>query len=100
MAENVLFLGGAAVGILSGVGGWLVATEGNTINSGNFGLIVGLICGAIGFFIFSVMSGMISSGIASIFVCLAEDPRALLRTKPDLYEKFRQVYPDIEYPVM
>jgi hypothetical protein len=42
-----------------------------------------------------VVTGIIESGTATTFVCLAEDPAALARTKPELYNQFRSVYPNI-----
>ncbi|KAJ3326198.1 putative choline transporter, neither null mutation nor overexpression affects choline transport [Boothiomyces sp. JEL0866] len=58
-----------------------------------------LIMGVAGLFIgvveFSVLSGVIDSGVTTTFVCLAEDPQALLNTKPDLFNKIREVYPQV-----
>ena len=34
----------------------------------------------------TVMGSIILSGVATTFVCLAEDPDALARTKPELYD--------------
>ncbi len=56
-------------------------------------------CGLIGFFIglieFSIMANVIDSGVVTTFVCLAEDPQALFQTKPDLYHKIQEVYPQV-----
>ena len=38
---------------------------------------------------------VISSASSTTFVCLAEDPAALKRTKPELYSKFEQTYPRV-----
>ncbi|KAJ3326197.1 putative choline transporter, neither null mutation nor overexpression affects choline transport [Boothiomyces sp. JEL0866] len=58
-----------------------------------------LVMGLVGFFIgvveFSVLSGVIDSGVTTTFVCLAEDPQALLNTKPELFNKVREVYPQV-----
>lgn len=43
----------------------------------------------IGFQMMTIMGSIILSGSATTFVCLAEDPRALERTKPDLYRAVR-----------
>ncbi|KAJ3315636.1 putative choline transporter, neither null mutation nor overexpression affects choline transport [Boothiomyces sp. JEL0838] len=57
------------------------------------------IMGVAGLFIgvveFSVLSGVIDSGVTTTFVCLAEDPQALLNTKPNLFNKIREVYPQV-----
>ena len=51
----------------------------------------------IGFFFIWVITEVVSSGVATIFVCLAQDPVALQRSKPELYEKFRQTYPQVNW---
>jgi hypothetical protein len=51
----------------------------------------------IGICISLIFFEIIESGVATTFVCLAEDPNALRRTKPDLYEKIRQTYPEITF---
>jgi hypothetical protein len=38
---------------------------------------------------------VIGSASSTTFVCLAEDPAALQRTKPQLYSKFEQTYPRV-----
>ncbi len=52
--------------------------------------------GILGFLIgaaeFSILGETIESGVAATFVCLAEDPAALRRTKPELFDKIAQVY--------
>jgi Plasma-membrane choline transporter len=41
----------------------------------------------IGVLLFSVVSTMVTSGVATTFVCLAEDPQVLQNCNPILYEK-------------
>lgn len=41
----------------------------------------------------AVVTDVITSGVITTFVCLAEDPHALQRTKPELFNKIVQVYP-------
>ncbi|KAJ3150063.1 putative choline transporter, neither null mutation nor overexpression affects choline transport [Geranomyces michiganensis] len=55
-------------------------------------IILAVFLGASEFF---VLSNVIDSGATSTFVCLAEDPAALQRTKPQLYEAIRAVYPQV-----
>jgi hypothetical protein len=44
---------------------------------------------------FGIMASVIESGVATTFVCLAEDASSLRRTKPELFEKISQVYPQV-----
>jgi hypothetical protein len=41
------------------------------------------------------ISQVIESGVATTFVCIAENPQALWNTKPDLYNQIRSTYPSI-----
>lgn len=61
------------------------------ITSGVLGLIVGAAE-------FNIMAEVINSGVATIFVCLAEDPYALQRTQPELFQKIAEVYPQVMNP--
>lgn len=45
----------------------------------------------------SIIVSMVISGVRTTFVCLAEDPASLARTKPDLYNKFRETYPSVSW---
>ncbi|CAG8776516.1 3324_t:CDS:1, partial [Gigaspora rosea] len=42
-----------------------------------------------------VITDSISSGVSTTFVALAEDPDALRRTKPALFERIRQQWPRV-----
>jgi hypothetical protein len=55
--------------------------------------VVVMVCFIVGISMFSTISMTISSGVSTTFVCLAEDPQALQRTQPELFEKVR--YPRI-----
>ncbi|KAI7876601.1 DUF580-domain-containing protein [Lichtheimia hyalospora FSU 10163] len=57
--------------------------------------VVVLVCFLIGSSMFSSIATVISSGVATTFVCLAEDPDALRRTRPQLFEKIRETYPRV-----
>ncbi|KAF8941588.1 putative choline transporter, neither null mutation nor overexpression affects choline transport [Dissophora ornata] len=41
------------------------------------------------------VGSVIDSGVATTFVCLAEDPAALARTKPELFERIRVTWPAV-----
>ncbi|KAI8824184.1 plasma-membrane choline transporter-domain-containing protein [Fimicolochytrium jonesii] len=91
LTSGVLTLGGVLIAFLAGtVGyiiGWLQYSEPAVVwVLAGLGFVAGIIQ-------FWVLSETIRSGVATTFVCLAEDPLALRRTKPELYNKFSEVYP-------
>lgn len=98
---NVLFMGGLLVGVLSGLLGFIylrVAKPAYNVNGGMTPVVV-MMCFLIGLSMFNTIATVISSGVATTFVCLAEDPQALRRSKPELYEKMRETWPRIEQGV-
>ena len=52
----------------------------------------GLLVGAL---IMSTVTETINSGVVSTFVCLAENPQALQRTRPALYQAIRSTYQNL-----
>ncbi|CAG8756343.1 6495_t:CDS:2, partial [Acaulospora morrowiae] len=54
-----------------------------------------VVCFLLGLTMAIVVTDAIDSGITTTFVALAEDPGALARTKPLLFEKFRQRWPRV-----
>ncbi|KAJ3291793.1 putative choline transporter, neither null mutation nor overexpression affects choline transport [Borealophlyctis nickersoniae] len=99
LISNVLSIGGLLIGLITGFIGYLYVhfSKDITQDTGHYIIIV-LISFFIGFSEFSILSDVIDSGAATTFVCLAEDPEALRRTKPELYEAIRQVYPQVAFP--
>lgn len=81
LISNVLFMGTLLVGVLSSLLGYLylLITKPAYNATGNMTPIVMLICFIIGMSMFSTISTVISSGVITTFVCLAEDPDALRR---------------------
>lgn len=78
---NVLFMGTLLVGILSSLLGYLyliIAKPAYNV-TGNFTPLIMLICFIIGMSMFSTIATVITSGVTTTFVCLAEDPEALRR---------------------
>ena len=57
--------------------------------------LLGLVTGSAEF---GIVAEVINSGVATIFVCLAEDPYALQRTQPELFQKVSEVYPQVMNP--
>ncbi len=60
------------------------------------GFVVGFVC-------MIVVTEVIESSVISLFICLAEDPAALLQTKPQTYHKLTQPlwahYPETRFGV-
>ncbi|KAJ3269818.1 putative choline transporter, neither null mutation nor overexpression affects choline transport [Terramyces sp. JEL0728] len=93
---NVLGIGCLIIGVITGAIALAYVKLSPTVDDvwPNF-LIMGLIGFFIGIVEFSVLSGVIDSGVTTTFVCLAEDPQALFNTKPELFNKVREVYPQV-----
>ncbi|KAI9316911.1 plasma-membrane choline transporter-domain-containing protein [Dichotomocladium elegans] len=90
---NVLFMGGLLVGVLSSLLGYiyLEASKPQYNASGGSTPVVVMVCFLVGASMFSSVATVISSGIATTFVCLAEDPDALRRYEYMLYSiRFRE----------
>ncbi|EIE87019.1 hypothetical protein RO3G_11730 [Rhizopus delemar RA 99-880] len=94
---NVLFMGGLLVGVLCSLLGFIYLEVEKPSYNTNGGMtpVVIMMCFLIGSSMFSTIATVISSGVATTFVCLAEDPDALRRTKPELYERVRQTWPRV-----
>ncbi|CAG8691768.1 4741_t:CDS:2 [Cetraspora pellucida] len=95
---NVLTMGSLLIGVLCGLLGfvyiYLFITHLLTDNP-TLIIIFVLICFVIGFMMCVVITDAISSGVSTTFVALAEDPDALRRTKPLLFERIRQQWPRV-----
>ncbi|TPX61697.1 hypothetical protein PhCBS80983_g00930 [Powellomyces hirtus] len=96
---TVLGIGGLVVSFICGFVAFLYVRFSDNIpnNALHYAvfIILAVFLGASEFF---VLSNVIDSGATATFVCLAEDPAALQRTKPELYEAIRAVYPQVAYP--
>ncbi|KAI8884849.1 DUF580-domain-containing protein [Backusella circina FSU 941] len=94
---NVLFMGGLLVGVLCGLFGYIYLEAARPVYNQDGGMtpIVVMVCFLIGASMFSSIATVISSGVATTFVCLAEDPQALQRSKPELFEKIRETWPRV-----
>jgi hypothetical protein len=94
MGLGVLFgmiLGGVTAGLTFSA----VATS--TISEDSYiylFIMGGMLIGAL---FMSLMVTVVDSGIVTILVCVASDPNALARSKPALYNKFREVYPQVTW---
>lgn len=95
----VLGIGMLLVGLLSGGIAFLMGylkfgLSGPELNAIILVTIIGFIVGIV---LMSIVTSVIDSGVQTILVCVAEDPASLQRTKPELYNKFRAVYPQIQW---
>jgi len=89
LIDPVLSIGALICGGLNTLCGFALAYAfGVLVESGSIST-AGLIWGGLGFLIGWVMAigalSVIASGVSTIFVCYAEDPEALARSKPDEY---------------
>ncbi|KAJ3326199.1 putative choline transporter, neither null mutation nor overexpression affects choline transport [Boothiomyces sp. JEL0866] len=93
---NVLSIGSLIIGLLTGGIALLYVKFSTDFQDTVVAYVFfGVIALFIGIVEFSVLAGVIDSGVVTTFVCLAEDPQALLNTKPQLYHKIREVYPQV-----
>ncbi|KAJ3011684.1 putative choline transporter, neither null mutation nor overexpression affects choline transport [Thoreauomyces humboldtii] len=93
---SVLGMGGVVVSLICGFVAFVYVRASPEIPSDaqHYALfiILAVLVGGAEFF---VLSNVIDSGAAATFVCLAEDPEALRRTKPQLYDAIYATYPQI-----
>ncbi|KAG0043712.1 putative choline transporter, neither null mutation nor overexpression affects choline transport [Gryganskiella cystojenkinii] len=57
--------------------------------------VVTILIFSLGMQIMFTAGAVVHSGVATIFITLAEDPKALARTKPEFFAKMQAAYPDI-----
>ncbi|KAJ3375376.1 putative choline transporter, neither null mutation nor overexpression affects choline transport [Allomyces arbusculus] len=94
---NVLVFGGLLIAAVTFTLGWIVAWAAPGLPEP---WIVATVAGLIGIAVFAMVSSVISSGAATTFVCLAEDPQALAATKPELWTKVAETYPHAAFTSM
>ncbi|KAI8063901.1 plasma-membrane choline transporter-domain-containing protein [Gongronella butleri] len=97
LINNVLFLGALLVAVLTSLLGYLylLVDQPAYNQTGNMTPVIVLICFIVGLSMFSTVAIVISCGVSTTYVCLAEDPQALQRTQPKLFEMIRQTWPRI-----
>jgi len=64
-------------------------------NGGQFTYVIVTMAFVLGFQMLFTVGTVIDSGVATTFVALAEDPAALARTKPELFERIRATWPAV-----
>ena len=100
LVGNVLGMGSFAVAILSGLYGYLFikVVQPSFYEPQDEVLVLGavvlveMILGAV---MMSVPNNVLDSGVTTTFVALAEDPQALLDTKPELFDAIMERYPGV-----
>ncbi|KAL1923289.1 uncharacterized protein VTP21DRAFT_8269 [Calcarisporiella thermophila] len=100
LVGNVVGMGSILVGIITGALGFVYLliqkpAFNNNSENGPYTALIIFICFIIGAQMMYIFGGVILSGNATTFVALAEDPAALARTKPALFEKIRQTWPRV-----
>ncbi|CAI2189061.1 8837_t:CDS:2, partial [Funneliformis geosporum] len=92
---NVLTMGAIFIGVLCALFGYgyISLFLKDMKDNGTLTLILVVICFILGLMMTIVVTDAIDSGVATTFVALAEDPDALRRTKPILFERIRREWP-------
>ncbi|KAF9291320.1 putative choline transporter, neither null mutation nor overexpression affects choline transport [Mortierella alpina] len=94
---NVWAMGAIMGGVLSGLAGYLYLRFANPAfnANGQFTYVIVVMAFVLGMQMIFTVGTVIDSGVATTFVCLAEDPAALARTKPELFERIRATWPAV-----
>jgi hypothetical protein len=90
---NVLGIGAFTVGLLGLLSGFIYSKLFFALGNDNLYAAASIFTFVLSVVEFNVLSTVIDSGVATTFVCLAEDPEALLATKPELYHQILETYP-------
>ncbi|CAG8570453.1 16629_t:CDS:10 [Racocetra persica] len=92
---TVIIMGSFLVGMVAALFGYLytIIFHPNFNVGGGFTPLIVFLSFIIGFQMLSIIGSVIFSGSATTFVCLAENPDALARIKPDLYNAIIRTYP-------
>ncbi|KAG0370328.1 plasma-membrane choline transporter-domain-containing protein [Gamsiella multidivaricata] len=94
---NVWAMGAIMSGMLSALASYLyLRFEKPPFNANNeFTYVIVTMAFVMGLQMLFTVGSVIDSGVATTFVCLAEDPAALARTKPELFERIRMTWPAV-----
>ncbi|GJJ69682.1 hypothetical protein EMPS_02030 [Entomortierella parvispora] len=94
---NVWTMGAIFAGVLSGLASYLYLNFANPVfnSGGQFTYVIVTMAFVMGFQMLFTVGTVIDSGVATTFVALAEDPAALARTKPELFERIRATWPAV-----
>ncbi|KAG0244121.1 plasma-membrane choline transporter-domain-containing protein [Mortierella sp. GBAus27b] len=94
---NVWAMGAIMSGALSALASYLYLWFHNpSFNANNdFTYVIVTMAFVMGLQMVFTVGTVIDSGVSTTFVCLAEDPAALARTKPELFERIRATWPAV-----
>ncbi|KAJ3066986.1 putative choline transporter, neither null mutation nor overexpression affects choline transport, partial [Quaeritorhiza haematococci] len=93
LVSNVLWIGGFLIAVLCGVFVHVYLTFSPDIKQSNpIAVILGLV---IGLSMFGSVVAVVSSGVSTTFVCLAEDPATMQKNAPEVFAKLVETYPDV-----
>ncbi|KAG0072749.1 putative choline transporter, neither null mutation nor overexpression affects choline transport [Podila epicladia] len=97
LINNVWAMGAIMCGVLSGLASYLYLRYSQPTFDDNdqFTYVLVTMAFVLGLQMLFTVGSVIESGVATTFVALAEDPAALARTKPELFEKIRATYPAV-----
>ncbi|KAF9103345.1 putative choline transporter, neither null mutation nor overexpression affects choline transport [Mortierella sp. GBA35] len=94
---NVWVMGAIMAGILSSLASYLYLRFADPAfnRDGEFTYVILVMAFVMGLQMLFTVGTVIDSGVATTFVCLAEDPAALARTNPELFERIRATWPAV-----
>ncbi|KAF9938336.1 putative choline transporter, neither null mutation nor overexpression affects choline transport [Modicella reniformis] len=97
LVGNVWAMGAIMSGVLSALASYLYLWFHNpSFNANNeFTYVIVTMAFVMGLQMVFTVGTVIDSGVATTFVCLAEDPAALARTKPELFQRIRATWPAV-----
>jgi len=97
--NSVVQIGALLIAVITGVVTYFFLYGTGAFNDSDtkmvYSIVFAVVCALFGASILSIVGEVIHSGVSTTFVCLADDPEALRRTKPSLWEKFRDTFPSI-----
>ncbi|KAG0005527.1 putative choline transporter, neither null mutation nor overexpression affects choline transport [Modicella reniformis] len=94
---NVWGMAAILGGVLAGLASYVYIRVVDPVFNANdqFTVVIVIMAFVMGLQIVFTVGTVIDSGVVATFVCLAEDPAALARTKPELFEKIRLTWPEV-----
>ncbi|KAI9201836.1 plasma-membrane choline transporter-domain-containing protein, partial [Polychytrium aggregatum] len=100
LIDNVILMGGISAGFIGALVGFLVvfldSLVASTVESYLLYCIIGFV---LSFSCFMSMLRVITSGVSTTFVCLAEDPGTMERLKPELFQIMAETWPAVQWRV-
>jgi len=92
LIDNVLTLGTLLGALLTATCGGVAAV---IVDISDYWIHMAILGFFVGVIMMSLVMSIVESGVATIFVCFAEEPATMQRNNPYLYEKFRSTYDQV-----